>query len=112
MSQSSWVPFPVSKKFKDSFLTEGEGETEIFSNGALMAVRSKRPFTGYQLSISHPMRLPTWQEVKDARYAMLPNNIVVAMILPPINEYVNIHENCLQMFEISREEYERVVGWK
>ena len=54
----------------------------------------------WHLSISHPKRYPTWDEIKKARYELLPHDITVAMLLPPPNEYVNIHENCFHLWEI------------
>ena len=53
----------------------------------------------YHLSISHPNRYPTWDEIKYARYEYLPDNIFVAMILPSLAHYVNIDRNCFQMWE-------------
>jgi len=55
---------------------------------------------GWHMSISHPSRYPTWDEIKEARYSLLPKNITVAMLLPPPDEYVNIHENCFHLWEI------------
>ena len=54
----------------------------------------------WHLSIAHPSRLPTWREVAEARYTLLPGDLVVAMILPPKASYVNLHENCFQMIEV------------
>lgn len=57
---------------------------------------------GYHMSISHPDRYPTWDEVRDAWYALVPNsnNRVGAMILPNKKDYINICENCFQVQEI------------
>jgi len=55
---------------------------------------------GWHLSISHPSRYPTWDEIKAARYQLTPHNITMAMILPPPNEYVNIHENCFHLWQV------------
>lgn len=55
---------------------------------------------GWHLSISHPRRLPTYAEMKRARYEFMPDNIYVAQIFPPQSEFVNIHENCLHLWEI------------
>lgn len=53
----------------------------------------------FHLSISHPFRYPKWDEIKDARYALLPDNINMGMFLPPSAEYVNIHKNCFHLHE-------------
>lgn len=55
---------------------------------------------GWHLSISHPTRYPTWDEIKEARYRLTPHNVTMAMILPPRAEYVNLHENCFHLWEI------------
>lgn len=57
----------------------------------------------WHLSISHPARYPNWEEIKDARYALLPHGITAAMILPPPEEYVNVHPNCFHLWEIDDE---------
>jgi hypothetical protein len=54
----------------------------------------------WHLSISHPFRYPTWDEIKAARYDLLPHDVTMAMILPPTSEYVNIHENCFHLHQI------------
>jgi len=54
----------------------------------------------WHLSIAHPGRYPRWDEISEARYRLLPEDKVIAMILPPRKAYINIHENCFQMFEI------------
>ena len=57
----------------------------------------------WHLSISHPRRLPTWNEVRDARYLLLPADITMAMILPPPTQYVNVHPYCFHLHEIEGE---------
>ncbi len=52
------------------------------------------------LSLSSKDRLPTYEEMKKARYDLMPNNMRVAQILPPVEEFVNIHENCLHLWEL------------
>ena len=54
----------------------------------------------WHLSISRPDRLPSWEEVKVARYELLPDNIDMAMILPPKENYVNVQIFCFHLFEI------------
>jgi hypothetical protein len=48
-------------------------------------------------------RLPAWEEVRDARYATVPDEATMALLLPPRSEYVNVHEFCLQLYEIPGE---------
>jgi hypothetical protein len=44
----------------------------------------------WHLSISHPERHPSWDEIKTARYRLLPLDRAFAMILPPPEFYVNV----------------------
>lgn len=65
----------------------------------------------WHLSISHrtngkpplPGRYPTWDEIKDARYRLMPADIYVAQILPPTGEYVNLHDTTFHLWEIPAE---------
>jgi hypothetical protein len=54
----------------------------------------------WHLSISCRNRYPTWDEIRDARYDLLPDNITMAQLLPPKSEYVAIHPNCFHLHEI------------
>lgn len=64
--------------------------------------RSKGP-PKMHLSISCASRYPTWEEIKDARYSLLPMGLTFAQILPPLNEFVNVHPNCFHLWEIEAE---------
>lgn len=55
---------------------------------------------GWHLSISHPTRYPTWDEVAHARYALIPDGVTMAMLLPPQAEYVNLSAYCLHLWQI------------
>lgn len=59
----------------------------------------------WHLSISCQNRYPTWEEIKDARYTLLPAGLTFAQILPPLTEYVNIHSNCFHLWEIDQHEW-------
>lgn len=54
----------------------------------------------WHLSISRTDRYPVWDEIKDARYALIPDECTMAMLLPPKGEYVNLHPNCFHLHEI------------
>lgn len=49
-------------------------------------------------SISHNERYPTWDEILDIRYTFFDSNNDVFQVLPPKNEYVNIHKNCFHLW--------------
>lgn len=53
---------------------------------------------GYHLSIAHPKRYPTWDEIAKARYELLPADLTFVMVFPPSENYVN-HNNCFHLWE-------------
>jgi len=54
----------------------------------------------WHLSIAHPLRYPDWEEIKDARYRFVPNDIHMVMPLPPKEHYVNVHPNAFHLWEL------------
>lgn len=44
----------------------------------------------WHLSISHPLRHPTWDEFKTARYRLLDPSLTFGLLLPPPEFYVNV----------------------
>jgi hypothetical protein len=57
----------------------------------------------WHLSIAHHNRYPTWDEIRDVRYELIPDETVVAMFLPPCSENVNEHLFCFHLFEVEAE---------
>ena len=57
----------------------------------------------WHLSISCEHRYPNWEGIKAARYDLIPNEVTMAMILPPKEEYVNLHPNCFHLHEIEND---------
>ncbi len=57
----------------------------------------------WHLSISAPDRHPTWDEIKTARYRLLPLDRCFGMLLPPPEKYVNVPEqdHVFQLHEIT-----------
>ena len=55
---------------------------------------------GLHLSISHPKRDPTYYEIKEARYGFCPDNVHMAMIFPPLFEFVNLDTHCFHLFQV------------
>jgi hypothetical protein len=54
----------------------------------------------WHLSIAHKHRYPTWDEIADVRYALCPEDVTMAMLLPPPGEYLNVHEFTFHLWEI------------
>lgn len=72
--------------------------TRAFRKGKL-AILVDRMGGEWHMSISHEKRYPTWDEIKQARYDFIPNAVTMAMILPPKEQYVNLHEYCFHLHE-------------
>ena len=88
---------------EDGHLTVFVGQEPLGPNRSLQ----------WHLSISHrsnvianaagapaPGRIPAWEEIKEARYKFCPNRVTMAMLLPPIEEYVNLHPTTMHLHEI------------
>jgi len=58
----------------------------------------------WHLSISHPHRYPDWSEIHAARYQLVPDEVTMAMILPPKASYINVHPNCFHLHELTGQE--------
>ena len=57
----------------------------------------------WHLTISTPSRHPTWDEIKTARYRLLPLDLTFGMLLPPPQVYVNMpaQDHVFQLWEIT-----------
>ncbi len=55
---------------------------------------------GWHLSISRKDRDPTWDEIATARYRLLPEVDEMAMFLPRLDEYVNLHPFTFHLHEV------------
>jgi hypothetical protein len=73
-------------------------------DGILSVLVANEP-TGWHLSISHKQglayskRYPTWDEIADARYRLLPNDLLFVMHLPPKEHYVSLHDTTFHLHE-------------
>lgn len=54
----------------------------------------------WHLSISHPWRLPTWDEINAARDELIPADVWLCQPMPPKAYWLNIHQHCLHLWEI------------
>lgn len=77
-----------------------EADTHAYRMGDVSILISKEPGMGWHMSIAHPSRYPTWDEVAHLRYRLLPDAITMAMLLPPHDQYINIHQNCFQLWQV------------
>jgi hypothetical protein len=93
------VEVPAGPAVQHLNINRANSYLRTFTLGECSVIVTKE-YDRWHLSIAHPRRDPTWEEIKQCRYALLPSTIVVAMLLPPPAQYVNIHEHCFQMMEI------------
>lgn len=62
----------------------------------------------WHLSISHrrnkppfpPGRYPRWDEIVEARYRFCPDEVTMAIMLPPKAEYLNLHPTTFHLWEV------------
>lgn len=54
----------------------------------------------HHISLSYANKLPSYEEMKEARYQICPDVGYMAQIFPPKNEFVNLHEYTLQIWEL------------
>ena len=91
-------------------LEVSDGHLTAFVSGPV----ERQALGGWHLSISHhrslvdpftkrfvPGRIPTWEEIRDARYDLIPDDVTMAMLLPPSGEYVNLHTTTMHLHEVS-----------
>lgn len=68
--------------------------------GNMFAVIVSKDDGLWHISISHHKRYPTFDEIKEARYKFIPDDVTMAMFFPPRSQYVNVHPNCFHLFEV------------
>lgn len=112
--RSKWVP--VSDDHLAILKTQGVEDLAVYqrnvSDGHLTAIVAREPIgrddaMQWHLSISHrtnhvpprPGRYPTWDEIADARYLLLPDDRTFVMELPPPDEYVAAHDTTFHLHE-------------
>lgn len=107
MSLLPGVEAPVfSRPVADGFLRVIVGQEPVNDEGRV----------DWHLSISHasnliapsgvgmlPGRIPTWDEIKEARYRFIPDEVNMAMMLPPKRLYINMHRTTMHLWEIPME---------
>lgn len=90
-------PHPLLKLAMETGM---EPDAKFFRMGKVSIFVGRSEVDGWHMSIAHPERYPTWDEVAKARYELIPDGATMAMLLPPRSEYINIHNFCFQLWEI------------
>lgn len=74
------------------------------NDGYLRVLVGREPKNGgpevWHLSISHKVRIPAWYEIKEARYKFLPDGVNMAIMFPPVSQYVDLHPHTIHLWEI------------
>jgi hypothetical protein len=70
---------------------------KIYRMGECSIIKAREPAGAdeewlWHMSISHLERHPTWDEIKTARYRLLPVDRCFGMLLPPPELYINVPE--------------------
>jgi len=92
----------VPEEFRRAIINGQNDYVRAYTIGECTVLVTKE-FGKWHLSIAHqghPKRYPTWDELAEVRYSVVPNDVTMAMLLPPLEQYVNIHEHCFQMIEV------------
>lgn len=80
--------------------------TKMYQRGGCKVLVSP-PFgnLGWHMSISTSYRDPTWKEIRDAWYDLIPDADKKhgAMFFPPKDEYVNLHNHCFHVHEVTED---------
>jgi hypothetical protein len=97
-------PLPLSERppspwHQARFINAENTYLRVYSLGEC-SVLVTRERGKWHLSIANPDRDPTWGEIAEARCRLLPGDITAAMLLPPLAEYVNVHDRCFQVVEV------------
>lgn len=88
---------------KDCFPLPVPDGTNVYTKGDLLIMISNPHHNvGWHMSISLPFRNPTWEEIRDAWYDLVPGatKMNAAMFLPPKDEYVNVYEYCFHVHQV------------
>lgn len=78
-------------------------DSQSYTMGECNIILKKEKFKGeykYHLCISHPLRDPTWREIKEARYKLTPDTVTMALVLPPVKEYISFQKYCFHLWQI------------
>lgn len=104
-SGKSQLPEPTKREMTEGLMAlvlSGNlpPETTLYTlNQCTILVSKPTKISGWILSISHPSRYPTWDEIAKARYSLLPHDLIFVMPLPSPDDYVNVHANTFQLHE-------------
>jgi len=88
------------------------GSTRWFRVGPCSVAAGREFLAGeprYHMSVAHPRRLPTWDEIKEAKQAMhtlgvLESDRTYVMPFPPRRSWLSVHPYCFHLWELLNSE--------
>jgi hypothetical protein len=116
-SRTGWKNIPPSPPIRamlpNAMVYQKEVDLEGFHGhgleptpkGRLQVIVGPEPI-GFHLSISFtPLfgakaRYPSWEEIIEARWEFCPPAMTLAMLLPPKEQYVNLHDTTFHLWEV------------
>lgn len=109
-SRTRWKEIPASPIIKAMLpkakvYAKDVDEHDGMHWGRLQVIVGPEP-SGFHLSISHTAlfgaerRYPGWDEIIEARWEFCPPKMTLAMLLPPKEQYVNIHDTTFHLWEV------------
>lgn len=111
--RSEWSELDVSRlRNLGGIEPDAKGYQRNVSDGHLTVLAGTIPGAGFHMSISHrtnhnpprPGRYPRWDEIADARYRFCPADVTMAMLLPPEEEYVALHDTTFHLHQLNDKE--------
>jgi len=94
-NQIKEIPFPIPEQFRPP----ESRNLKAWFMGECSVIYSYDA-DRHHLSIAHPKRYPTWDEIKEARYRFLPGDCYMAMMFPPKEYWLNVHKNAFHLWEV------------
>lgn len=93
---------------RDQLKAMGSLGVKFFQMGECSIIKAREPAGAnherlWHLTISCQDRHPTWDEIKTARYRLLPADLAFGIILPPPEIYVNVpaQDHVFHLWEIT-----------
>ena len=97
-------PFPISFpiEIEEEIREDNYGvySTGLFDyKGKHILINKEEGLWHLSVSSNHTLG---YYELKEIRYKFMPNDMQVAQIFPPREEFINVHENCFHLWELEK----------
>lgn len=77
-----------------------EGVYAYKDNGAVIVSKDAGK---WHMSMSFRDRIPTYEELKEARYYFIYDHVTMGQLFPPKSQFVNVHPYTLHLWEVPGE---------